>query len=90
MPTQRVNGIIGFAIVWVVLLYTSIAAAQAGRAPTESRLDRELAAALRTAVRAALRENCVTPDLGGSKSTAEMGDWLMAKSVEALTQQHSI
>ena len=48
------------------------------------------AAALRTAVRAALRENCVTPDLGGSKRTAEMGDWLVAKSVEALTEQHSI
>jgi len=51
---------------------------------------RSEAAALRTAVRAALRENCVTPDLGGSKRTAEMGDWLMAKSVEALMQQHSI
>ena len=49
---------------------------------------RSEAAALRTAVRAALRENCVTPDLGGSKRTAEMGDWLVAKSVEALTQQH--
>jgi len=35
---------------------------------------RSEAAALRTAVRAALRENCVTPDLGGSKRTAEMGD----------------
>src|SRR5438094_9135189 len=46
------------------------------------------ATALRTAVAAALRENCVTPDLGGSKRTAEMGDWLVAKSVEALTQQH--
>jgi cytochrome c peroxidase len=49
MPTQQVKGIIGFAIVWVVLLCTSIAAAYAGRAPTENRLDRELAAALRTA-----------------------------------------
>jgi 3-isopropylmalate dehydrogenase len=39
------------------------------------------AAAIRTAVRAALRENCVTPDLGGSKSTVEVGDWL-AKFVE--------
>ena len=36
---------------------------------------------IRTAVRAALRENCVTPDLGGSKSTVEVGDWL-AKFVE--------
>ena len=49
MPTQRVKGIVGFAVVWVVLLYTSMAAAHARRAPTESRLDRELAAVLRTA-----------------------------------------
>ena len=34
------------------------------------------AAAIRAAVRAALRENCVTPDLGGNKRTAEVGDWL--------------
>jgi 3-isopropylmalate dehydrogenase len=46
------------------------------------------AAALRTAVRAALRENCVTPDLGGNKRTAEVGDWLAIKSVEALAQHH--
>ena len=39
------------------------------------------AAAIRTAVRAALKENCVTPDLGGNKSTVEVGDWL-AKFVE--------
>src|SRR5689334_6060279 len=39
------------------------------------------AAALRAAVREALRENCVTSDLGGNKSTAEVGDWL-AKFVE--------
>src|SRR6267154_729709 len=45
------------------------------------------AAALRTAVRAALRENFVTPDLGGEKRTAEVGDWLAIKSVEALTRQ---
>ncbi len=45
------------------------------------------AAALRTAVRAALRENYVTPDLGGEKRTAEAGDWLAIKSVEALTRQ---
>jgi 3-isopropylmalate dehydrogenase len=31
---------------------------------------------LREAVRAALKENFVTPDLGGSKKTAEVGDWL--------------
>ena len=34
------------------------------------------ALALRNAVRAALRDNQVTPDLGGKKSTAEVGDWL--------------
>src|SRR6202011_4489417 len=45
------------------------------------------AAALRTAVRAALRENYVTPDLGGDKSTVEVGDWLAIKSVEALAKQ---
>jgi 3-isopropylmalate dehydrogenase len=34
------------------------------------------AAKLHTAVHAALRENCVTPDLGGNKKTTEVGDWL--------------
>ena len=34
------------------------------------------AAALQKAVRAALRENCLTPDLGGKKRTGEVGDWL--------------
>jgi 3-isopropylmalate dehydrogenase len=34
------------------------------------------AAALQKAVRAALRENSVTPDLGGKKRTGEVGDWL--------------
>jgi 3-isopropylmalate dehydrogenase len=43
------------------------------------------AAALRTAVRAALRENYLTPDLGGDKRTAEVGDWVARRSVEALT-----
>jgi isocitrate/isopropylmalate dehydrogenase len=43
-------------------------------------------AALRSAVRAALRENFVTTDLGGDKRTAEVGDWLASKSVEALVQ----
>ena len=46
------------------------------------------ATALRTAVRAALRENYVTVDLGGKKRTAEVGDWLAVQSVEALAQQH--
>src|SRR5256884_1003080 len=45
------------------------------------------AGALRTAVRAALRENYVTPDLGGDKLTVEVGDWLAMKSVEALAHQ---
>jgi len=44
------------------------------------------AAALRTAVRAALSENFVTPDLGGDKGTAQVGDWLAVKSVEAAAQ----
>jgi 3-isopropylmalate dehydrogenase len=39
------------------------------------------AAAVRTAVRAALGENWVPPDLGGNKSTVEVGDWI-AKFVE--------
>src|SRR6266853_4405408 len=43
--------------------------------------------ALRAAVRAALRENYVTPDLGGDKRTVEIGDWLAIKSVEVLAQQ---
>ncbi len=34
------------------------------------------AAALNDGVRAALQENFVTPDLGGSKKTTEVGDWL--------------
>jgi len=46
------------------------------------------AAALRTAVRAALRENYVTADLRSKKRTAEVGDWLAVKSVEVIAQQH--
>jgi 3-isopropylmalate dehydrogenase len=45
------------------------------------------AEALRTAVRAALCENYVTPDLGGDQLTVEVGDWLAMKSVEALAHQ---
>jgi len=37
---------------------------------------RQEAETLRRAVRAGLRENCVTPDLGGKQSTAAVGDWL--------------
>jgi 3-isopropylmalate dehydrogenase len=37
---------------------------------------REQADALRAAVRAALHENFLTPDLGGDKRTKEVGDWL--------------
>ena len=31
---------------------------------------------LREGVKEALKENVVTPDLGGSKQTVEVGDWL--------------
>src|SRR5882757_8377759 len=34
---------------------------------------------LQTATRDALRENFVTPDLGGQKKTTEVGDWLAAR-----------
>ena len=34
------------------------------------------AAAIRAAVRGALQQNYVTPDLGGEKRTVEVGDWL--------------
>jgi len=44
------------------------------------------ATALRTAVRGALRENFVTPDLGGDKRTVEIGDWLAVKSTEGLAK----
>ncbi len=40
--------------------------------------------ALRRAVRAALQENYVSPDLGGDKRTVEIGDWLAGKSVEEM------
>ena len=46
------------------------------------------ATALRSAVRAALRDNFVTPDLGGSKRTEEVGHWL-AKTVETQRLSHS-
>jgi 3-isopropylmalate dehydrogenase len=42
---------------------------------------------LREAVRAALRENMVTPDLGGVKQTVEVGDWL-AKFAEKTQLGH--
>src|SRR2546428_9778749 len=35
---------------------------------------------LREGVRAALKENFVTPDLGGSKGTVEVGDWLAVRA----------
>jgi 3-isopropylmalate dehydrogenase len=44
------------------------------------------AAAIRAAVHAALKENYVTPDLGGNKSTVEVGNWVatfMEKSIQA-------
>jgi 3-isopropylmalate dehydrogenase len=41
---------------------------------------------LREAVKAALRENFVTPDLGGTKGTVEVGDWL-TEYAETQTQK---
>ena len=42
---------------------------------------------LRRAVRAALQENYVTPDLGGDKHTGEVGEWLAEKVANKLTGQ---
>src|SRR5271166_6407022 len=42
---------------------------------------------LREAVRAALRENFVTPDLGGNRKTAEVGDWLAKYCAEKVFQK---
>jgi isocitrate/isopropylmalate dehydrogenase len=42
----------------------------------------EEAQVLREGVKTALRENSVTPDLGGIKQTVEVGDWL-AKFAES-------
>jgi len=39
---------------------------------------------LREGVRAALKENFVTPDLGGSKGTVEVGDWLAVHAGRAV------
>src|SRR5437879_7279923 len=44
--------------------------------------------AIRAAVRAALAENFVTPDLGADKSTVQVGDWLAAKSAAAISHSH--
>ena len=45
------------------------------------------AGAVRAGVRAAIRENFVTPDLGGDKQTADAGNWLAGKAVEALSKK---
>jgi 3-isopropylmalate dehydrogenase len=44
---------------------------------------RQEAQVLREGVRAALRENVVTPDLGGVKETLEVGGWLAAYAAKA-------
>jgi 3-isopropylmalate dehydrogenase len=44
---------------------------------------KEEAQVLREAVKAALKENAVTPDLGGSKQTVEVGDWLAKFAAQA-------
>jgi 3-isopropylmalate dehydrogenase len=43
------------------------------------------AAAVRDAVRSALRENYVTPDLGADKKTVAVGDWLAVQAANNLT-----
>jgi 3-isopropylmalate dehydrogenase len=45
------------------------------------------AAAVRSAVRAALHENYVTPDLGGDKHTGEVGEWLAKKAANKFAGQ---
>jgi isocitrate/isopropylmalate dehydrogenase len=40
------------------------------------------AAVLHDAVKSALRENFVTPDLGGDKGTQAVGDWLVQRVAE--------
>lgn len=45
------------------------------------------AAALHGSVRAAVRENHVTPDLGGDKRTVEVGEWLARKAVELVNKK---
>jgi 3-isopropylmalate dehydrogenase len=44
------------------------------------------AVVIREAVHAALRENYVTPDLGGNKSTVEVGDWLLTFISKGITR----
>ncbi len=48
------------------------------------------AAALRNTVRAALRQNYVTPDLGGDKRTVEVGDWLAKEAVTNFAAQPKV
>jgi len=45
------------------------------------------AAALKSAVKAAVHENFVTPDLGGTHKTGEVGDWLVKLVSNVLTKQ---
>ena len=43
--------------------------------------------AVRSAVRAALHDDYVTPDLGGSKHTGEVGDWVARKAAKKFGEQ---
>ena len=45
------------------------------------------AVALREAVREALRENYVTPDLGGEKKTQAVGDWLAGRAAKCVSSR---
>ena len=42
----------------------------------QAKSERKKGDALRNAVRSAVQENFVTPDLGGDKGTVEVGDWI--------------
>jgi len=46
------------------------------------------AIALRDAVRAALKENYATPDLGGEKQTHDVGDWLAARAAKTASKPY--
>ena len=42
---------------------------------------------LREVVRAALQENAVTQELGGSKATVEVGDWVAGRAASRMQER---